>query len=117
MADAGTLTFSDPDAYAAAFGDVRLNLTITGPGHFKARLSWLKLKDLEAYWCCENLPRIAHFALPADRIYLSFPAGIVSAISSGRVLRNDEMVLHGCGERVHQRSKGECWWGLISFPS
>ena len=117
MAKGGTFTFSDPDAYAAAFGDVRLNLTITGAGNFKGRLTRLKLEHLEAYWCCENLPRIAYFALPSDRIYLSFPAGIVSAISSGLVLRKDEMVFHGCGERVHQRSRGECWWGLISLPS
>jgi len=115
--EGGTLTFSDPDAYRAAFGDVRLSLTITGAGDFNARLTWLKLNHLEAYWCCESLPRIAYISLPADRICLSFPGGIVSVISNGLVLRNDEVVLHSRGERVHQRSKGECWWGLISLPS
>jgi AraC-like DNA-binding protein len=117
MAEGSTFTFSDPDAYTAAFGDVRFNLTITGAGDFKSRLTWLKLKHLEVYWCCENLSRIAYIALPSDRIYLSFPIGIVSAIFGGLALRNGDMVLHGRGERVHQRSKGECWWALMSLPS
>ena len=36
MAEGAALTFSDPDGYAAAFGDTRINLTITGAGDFKA---------------------------------------------------------------------------------
>src|SRR5215475_8630557 len=108
MVQSGTLAFSDPDAYAAAFGDVHLNLTITGTGDFKARLTWLKLKYLEAYWCSENLARIAYISLPSYRILLSFPVGIGSAISSGVVLRSSDMIFHSRGERVHQRSKGEC---------
>jgi hypothetical protein len=41
VAEGGKLTFTDPDGYAAAFGDARVNLTITGAGDFDARLTWL----------------------------------------------------------------------------
>jgi AraC-like DNA-binding protein len=115
MAESGTLTSSDPDSYAAGFGDARINLTITGAGDFSARLTRLKLKDLKIYRCCESLPRIAYISLPREQIFLSFPVGAVSLISDGFALRNDDVVLHGRGERMHQRSNGACQWGLISL--
>jgi AraC-like DNA-binding protein len=115
MAENGTLTFSDPDGYAAGFGDARISLTITGAGDFAARLTWLKLKDLNIYRCCESLPRIAYISLPPEQMFLSFPVGAVSLISDGFALRNGHIVLHGRGERTHQRSNGACQWGLISL--
>jgi AraC-like DNA-binding protein len=115
MAENGTLTFNDPDGYAAGFGDARVNLTITGAGDFKARLTRLKLKDLNIYRCYESLPRIAYISLPPEQMFLSFPVGAVSLISEGFALRNDDIVLHGRGERTHQRSNGACQWGLISL--
>ena len=71
MAEAGTLTFSDPEAYAAAFSDAHVKLTITGAGDFKARLTRLKLEHLEIHQYCENLPRIAYISLLPQRIFLS----------------------------------------------
>ena len=115
MAANGTLTFSDPDGYAAGFGDAHINLTITGAGDFKARLTRLKLKDLEVYRCCESLPRLAYISLPPQQMFLSFPVGAASLIFDGFALRNDDIVLHGRGERTHQRSNGACQWGLISL--
>ena len=115
MAEGGTLTFSDPDGYAAAFGDVCVNLTITGAGDFKARLTWLKLQHLEVYRYYESLPRIAYISLPAERISLSFPVGTASPIVGGFALRNWDMVFHSRGEHVHQRSNGEFQWGMITL--
>jgi AraC-like DNA-binding protein len=115
MAENGTLTFSDPDGYAAGFGDAHIKLTITGAGDFKVRLTRLKLNDLEVYRCCESLPRIAYISLPPEQMFLSFPVGAVSVISDGFALRNGDMVLHGRGERTHQRSDGACQRGLISL--
>jgi len=115
MAENGTLTFSDPDGYAAGFGDARVALTITGAGDFKARLTRLKLKDLNIYRCYESLPRIAYISLPPEQMFLSFPVGAESLISDGFALRSDDIVLHGRGERTHQRSNGACQWGLISL--
>ncbi|MGY3621426.1 AraC family transcriptional regulator [Bradyrhizobium sp. USDA 10063] len=117
MAENATVTFSDPDGYAAGFGDARINLTVTGAGDFKARLTRLKLKDLEIYLCCENLPRIAYVSLPPEQMFLSFPVGKASLVSDGFALRNGDMILHGHGQRTHQRSSDACQWGLISLSS
>jgi AraC-like DNA-binding protein len=117
MSDADTLTFSDPDDYAAAFGGARVSLTITGAGDFAARLTRLRLQHLEVYSCCERLPRIAYMSLPPDRTVLSFRIGTPSLVFAGVSLRNGDMVFHNRGERSHQRSAGACRWGLISLSA
>ena len=117
MSEADTITFSDPDDYAAAFGGVRVSLTITGAGDFAARLTRLRLQHLEVYSCCERLPRIAYMSLPPDRTVLSFRVGMPSLVFAGVSLRNGDMVFHSRGERTHQRSAGACRWGVISLSA
>jgi AraC-like DNA-binding protein len=109
------ITFGDPDRYAAGFGGVRLNLTITGAGDFKARLTRVKLQHLEIYRCHENLPRISYVSLPPDQIVLSFPLGNASPILDGFSFQNGDIALHDRGGCFHQRSFGDCHWGLISL--
>jgi AraC-like DNA-binding protein len=116
MAEGSTFSFSDPDAYAAAFGDTCVDLTITGAGDFKAWLTRRKLKHLEVYRCCENLSRIAYISLPPGSIFLSFPIGNGSSRFGGCALQNGDIVLHGQGERGHQQFNGACEWGLIASP-
>jgi AraC-like DNA-binding protein len=115
MADGATLSFDDPDRYAAEFSVARVNLTITGAGDFKARMTRLKLEHLEIHRCCENLPRIAYITLSPEPIFVSFPVGAVSHIFDGFALRSGDMILHSRGDRMHQRLTGECQWGLISL--
>jgi hypothetical protein len=115
MAEGDTFTCGDPDGYAARFGDVRVDLTVTGAGEFRARLVRLKMKHLQVYWCREDLPRIASISLPPERIFVSFPVGPESLTSNGLVLRKGDLILHGRGERTHQRSENACQWALISF--
>jgi AraC-like DNA-binding protein len=117
MAESGTLIFRDPDGYAAGFGDVGINLTVTGAGDFKARMTRLKLQHLAVYRCSESLPRIAYISLPPEQMFLAFPVGNVSLTSDGFTLRNGDLVLHGRGEHTHQRSNGACQWGLISLSA
>jgi AraC-like DNA-binding protein len=114
MAERGILTFADPEDYVAGFGDVRVNLTITGAGNFTAELTRIKLKYLEIFRLCESLPRIAYISLPPAHNFLSFSDRAESTISGGVPLRNGDVILHGRGERLHQRTCGECKWGLIS---
>lgn len=114
MAEGGTFTFNDPDGYAAAFGEVRFKLTITGAGDFAARLTSLRLRHLALYHCREDLPRIAHMTLPAGQIFLSFPAGNMASTFNGSVLRNGGMILHARGGRTHHRIEAKNHWGLIS---
>lgn len=75
MIEGAILSFDDPDGYAAAFGDMRVNLTIVGAGDFAARLTRLNLQHVEMYWCREHLPRVAYLSFPPEQIVLSFPAG------------------------------------------
>jgi AraC-like DNA-binding protein len=115
MAESGTIVYGDPDDYAAAFGDMRVNLTITGAGEFQAMLTRLKLEHLEICWLRERLPRIAYLSLPHEQIYLLFPVSKASPIVDGVAIRNRDIVLASRGACMHQRSSGECQWGLISL--
>ena len=117
MPEHGILTFDDPDGYAAAFGDTRINLTIAGAGDFKARLIRLRLKQLEICCCSETLPRIAYISLPPERMFLSFPVGTVSLTSDGVGLGHGDCVLHGLGQAVHQRTSSACQWGLVALSA
>jgi len=117
MAQGSTLTFKHPEAYAGEFGEARVTLTITGAGEFTASLTKLKLNHLQVFRCCESLSRIAFIALPPGQTFLSFPIGSSAPIFGNLMLRNDELVLHGAAERVHQRSFGACQWGMVAFSS
>src|SRR5579872_2118058 len=114
MAEGGTLTFRDPDGYMAAFRDIRLNLTITAAGDFRARLTLLKLGHLEFYQCREDLPRIAYMRLPPGQLFLSFPTGNMASTYNGFVSRNGDIVLHARGGGVHHRIGEKGQWSLIS---
>jgi len=116
MGEGRTFTFDDPDRYAAGFGDARVNLTITGCGDFRARLTKVRLNHLELLGCCEILPRIAHISLPSDRIFLSFPLTAHSTFN-GFAWRKDDLVFHGRAESTHQRSTRMLEWGGISLSS
>jgi AraC-like DNA-binding protein len=117
MTEGGALIFDDPDDYAAAFRDAHINLTITGAGAFKARLTCLRLKRLEVYCCSESLPRIAYISLPPERVLLSFPAGPASLICDGVALQNGDFALHGRGQHLHQRTNGATQWGFIAISA
>jgi AraC-like DNA-binding protein len=117
MADGGTLAFTDPDGYAAAIGDARVNLTITGAGDFKAQLSWLQLNHLKIYRCCESLPRIGYISLSPKLIFLSFPIDATSTVLNGFFVRNGDIIFHSLGGRAHQRFNDGCQWGLIALST
>ena len=117
MADGGTITFTDPDGYAAAIGDARLNLTITGAGEFKTQLTWLQLPHLKIYRCCESLSRIGYISLSPKLTFLSFPINAMPTIFSGSSVQIGDIIFHSPSERVHQRFNGGCQWGLIALSA
>jgi len=118
VAESAIVHFSDPESYADGFGDSRMKLTITAGGAFSARLTRLRLNDLNIYRCRETLPRIAFISLPPKMICLTFPIGAGSSlISDGLALRGGDIVLHVRGDRTYQRSNGARQWGLISIST
>jgi len=116
MAERSISRFDDPGAYDAAFGDVGVNLAITGPGDFEAELLLLKLDHLVIMRLRESLPRIACISLAAGRVFLSFPVGRVSLECDGFTFQSDQIAFHGPGQQVHQLSSRKCQWGLLSLP-
>jgi AraC-like DNA-binding protein len=121
MAENGTATFASPDDYQAGIGGVsskgtRVNFIVTGAGDFKARLTWLKLRRLRVLRGSENLPSIAYVSLPPERVVVLFPTSTATLIRGGLELRLGDIVLHGRGERTHQRTPGEGNWGIVSLP-
>jgi AraC-like DNA-binding protein len=113
----GTATFTEASDWECAFGGGRVQLTITGNGVFKARLTSLHLGHLEVLRGSEELPRIAYVSLPASRVFVSFPTGEVPLIWEGIELRPGDFVLHSRGERMHQRTTGASRWGVVSLPA
>jgi AraC-like DNA-binding protein len=117
MATNGTSTFANPEDYQAGIGDAIVNLIVTGGGDFKARLTSLNLRQFHLLRGSENLPRIAFMSLPPARAFVSFPATAGPPLTyRGVNLGVGDIVFHGRGERLHQRTSGESQWGLISLP-
>jgi AraC-like DNA-binding protein len=117
MAESGTLTFNDPGDCASRFGDARVKFTVTGPGQPGARLTWLKLRDLELYRCSESAPRVAYLSLPTDRIFISFLIRRSFVVCDGSRVRNGDFVFHSPDGHAHQRMTGASQWGLISLSA
>jgi AraC-like DNA-binding protein len=116
MTERSIQSFDDPGAYEAGFGDIGVNLTITGPGDFEAELLRLKLNHLVIMRLREWLPRIGCISLAVDRAFLSFPVGRASLECDGFAFQSDQIAFHGPGQQMHQLSSGKCQWGLISLP-
>ena len=113
----GLTTFADPSDCECGFDGSRVQLTVTGSGEFKARLTWLRLRHLRVLRVCEELPYIAYVSLPPSRIFFSFPTGEAPLIWDGIELRPGDIVFHSRGERMHQRTTGQGRWGFMSLPA
>jgi len=116
MTESGTATFSDPDECQAGIGSATVSLVLTSRGDFKARLTWLKFRHLQALRCRENVSRIAFVSLFPGRVFasLSLKPG-APMIWSGVELRPGDLVFHSLGERAHYCTKGLHHWGLMSL--
>ena len=75
MANIGTATFTTTEEYQAEFGGTSVNLTLTGSGDFKARLTWVKLRHINLLRGSENLARIAFVSPAPARAFISLSLG------------------------------------------
>ena len=114
MPESGERTFTDVEDYAKALEAARVELVVTSPGSFRARLTRLSLPHLRLLALSESLSRIAYFALPADRVFVTFPSR-PTLICGGVTLQRGDIVFHSRGERLHQRLTGPANWGLLSL--
>jgi AraC-like DNA-binding protein len=95
---------------------VSINLVLTAPCNFKVRLTWVDIcRVCLARWE-ESAPCVAFVALAPGPAFISFPIrDDPPPIWSGVEMRRGDIILHGCGDRIYQRTSGAGRWGLISL--
>ncbi len=116
MVTGGTTKFTDVTDYQAAIREAKLSLVFSSQRDFEARLTQVELRHMGLFRGQENLARVAHISLPADRAFVAFPARHdPPQIWDGAELQPDEIIFHGRGQGGHQQTRGPSQWGLISL--
>ena len=116
MVQSGTATFANPVDYCAAIGAAGLKLIVTGGGDFNARLSWLKLDHLFLLPAAKICRVSAFSRCRRSKYFFRFQPNQSRPLTyGGFCLQLGDVVLHGHGERSHQRTNGKSQWGLISL--
>jgi AraC-like DNA-binding protein len=116
MDGSGTATFTDPEDFRVNVPGASINLVLTSRCDFKARLTWINTRRVRLARCAESAPRIAFIALARGPVFVSFPIRHAPPpVWSGVEMRPGEIVVHGCGDHVYQRTSGAGRWGLISL--
>jgi len=72
MPSSAVRRFTDSDDYAAAIRATRAEITVTGRGHFTAKLTRIDLHRLRMQRFSDNLPRVGHSAVMNGRAIISF---------------------------------------------
>jgi AraC-like DNA-binding protein len=116
MPGSGTRTFIDSDLYETSLRQAHIEMSITSLGEFKACLTCVELHDLQLLRREEDLPRIAYLSLMPRLDFVSFPGGTgPSPVWAGREMQATDIMLHGRGERLHQRTRGPATWSAIAL--
>lgn len=119
MPGSTTSVFSEPDDYQAALRrDGEFDLIVTGHGRFMAELTRIELARMHLVAGVENLARIAFISLPSNQVRIALPLRSGEPLFSGGIaLRTNEIVTHGPGQRMHERTDGLCRWRTIWLPA
>jgi AraC-like DNA-binding protein len=119
MPGSTTVVLCEPDDYQAALrtdGDVEL--VVVGRGVFRAQMTQIALPRVRLVAGLEDLARIAFISVPARRVRISLPIRSGAALfRDGNPSSTDEIVIHGPGQRIHERTEGRCRWRIIWFPT
>src|SRR5438128_1121804 len=116
MPGSGTATFIDSDDYQASVSHLRIDLLVTSPGAFNARLTWATLHHLRLLQSEEDLPRIAYVSLGPALAFVGFatrPDPLM--LWGGAEPQTGDLIFHSRGERFHQRTTGPCSWSLVGL--
>lgn len=114
MPGGATSRFDDPDQYQADLGDVAAEFVVTNPGHFDARLTRATLPHLMLLCAQESLARVAYISLLPRYVCVSLSMHPKTGlIRNGIALQPGDIVFHGVGERLYQRTTGASRWGLL----
>lgn len=119
MPSSSTSVFSEPDDYQAELRRViGFDLTVTGPGDFRAALTHVVLPRMHLMAGEENLARLAVISLPSHLVQVLLPSQRDGTLfSDGLPSREDEIMTHGASQRMHERTAGPCRWRTILLPA
>jgi AraC-like DNA-binding protein len=116
MPRGGSRTFVDPDDYEANMRHAEIDLVLTTPGTFRARLTWTKLHQVHLLRSDEELSRIAYVSLDPESVIVAFPIRPdPPPVWAGVEVQASDIVLYSGGARFHQRTDGRCLWSLIAM--
>jgi AraC-like DNA-binding protein len=116
MSGSSTSSFNSADEYRASLADIFAEITPFHPGAFAAHVNRAAVGHLRLLQARESLPRVAYVALQSDLVFISFSVNPkLPLIWRGVTLEPDEIMLHACGEHLHQRTVGSSRWGLIAL--
>jgi AraC-like DNA-binding protein len=115
MPESGKFTFSDPDDFRGSLRRAGIELVLTVSGDFKGRQTCVELPHLRLLRSWEERPRVAYVSLAPDRVFITFaPQSGRPLVWGGVELQPGDVVFHGRGERMHQRTSAPCHWAFIS---
>ena len=104
------------DDYQTALRGYGIELLLTIAGRFGAHLTSVKLRQLQLLCAEENTARVAYLRPASALAVVTFPAeGAPEMWWAGVPLGPGDIVFHGQGEQMHQRTTGACQWGIISL--
>jgi AraC-like DNA-binding protein len=116
MPSSAVHTFTDPDAYQAAFRDMRAESVITKPGSFRADFTVVKLDRLSLQRAQESLPRVAYSAVNPKQLGIAFVTSSFQQIYvNGLELPPGEIIVFRAGSEGHNRSTAACQFGTIAM--
>jgi AraC-like DNA-binding protein len=116
MFSSAVRTFTDPDAYHAAFRDMQAESVITGRGSFRADFTTIRLDRLSLQRGEETLPRTAYSAVDPKVFGIVFATHLDQRIHvNGLELSPAEIIVFRAGSEGHNRSLAACQWGSIAL--
>jgi AraC-like DNA-binding protein len=119
MPGSRTSVLAEPDDYQAALGtDGEVELVVVDRGMFRAQLTQVALPRVRLVAGVEDLARVAFISVPVQLVRISLPVRSgVPLFCDGILSGADEIVIHGPGQRLHERTNGRCRWRAIWFPT
>jgi AraC-like DNA-binding protein len=111
--------FGKPDEYETALRAAgRVDLLITGCGEFRAHLTGIALDHMTLLSGKETVSRIAFIRLGSRMVRVSLPIRDGASLFWGGIAaRPGEIVTHGPGHSLHERTDGPCRWRVIWLPA
>jgi hypothetical protein len=110
-------SFSDIDEYSAAIRQGTVQMTVTGRGHFSAKIIRIDLHRLWMQRFSDDLPRVAHIDGHGGRAIISFRTQPGASMSSaGFDLQPSAILRHRSGGSYFQHTTGPSRFGTMSPP-